>query len=154
MAEIPETIETPRLLGPWPAAAVVAGTMLGVGIYIGPPEVAAQVDSVAVFLFLWLGGGLAALCGALSVAELSAMVPQNGGHYVYMKRAYSPGVGFRPAGSARGASARSLRAARPSRWFLRRAPAPRSWRRTAAVPRRYAATWTVSFFPLGARSSR
>jgi APA family basic amino acid/polyamine antiporter len=68
--------------------------MLGVGIYIGPPQVAANVDSIAAFLLLWLAGGVAALCGALSVAELSAMVPQDGGHYVYLRRAYGPGVAF------------------------------------------------------------
>lgn len=94
MADAPDTLETPRLLGAWPATAVVAGTMLGVGIYIGPPQVAAKAGSAAAFFALWIAGGLAALCGALSVAELSAMVPRNGGHYLYLKRAYSPGVGF------------------------------------------------------------
>jgi APA family basic amino acid/polyamine antiporter len=88
------TTETPRLLGRWPATAIVAGTMLGVGIFIGPPEVAANVDGVAVFYLLWLAGGVAALCGALSVAELAAMVPADGGHYVYLRRAYGPGVAF------------------------------------------------------------
>ena len=83
-----------RLIGLGHATAVVAGTMLGVGIYIGPPQVASLIGSWPAFMALWLGGGLVALCGALSVAELSAMVPKNGGHYLYMKRAYSPGIGF------------------------------------------------------------
>lgn len=68
--------------------------MLGVGIYIGPPQVAANVGSIAAFFLLWLAGGIAALCGALSVAELSAMAPQDGGHYVYLRRAYGPGIAF------------------------------------------------------------
>jgi APA family basic amino acid/polyamine antiporter len=94
MSDHAESNPTPRLLGPWPATAIVAGTMLGVGIFIGPPQVAAAAGGVAPFFLLWLAGAAAALCGALSVAELSAMVPKDGGHYVYLRRAYGPGVGF------------------------------------------------------------
>src|SRR5262245_21020615 len=94
MDEPGHTEETPRLLGPWPAAAIVAGTMLGVGIYIGPPQVAAAAGGIVPFFAMWIAGGVAALCGALSVAELSAMVPKDGGHYVFLRRAYGGGVGF------------------------------------------------------------
>ncbi len=88
------TEETPRLLGQWPATAIVAGTMLGVGIFIGPPQVAAAAGGYVPFFALWIAGGVAALCGALSLAELSAMVPRDGGHYVFLRRAYGPAVGF------------------------------------------------------------
>lgn len=68
--------------------------MLGVGIFIGPPQMAAISGSRTLFLLLWLGGGITALCGALSVAELSALLPHNGGHYVYLRRVYGSGIGF------------------------------------------------------------
>jgi APA family basic amino acid/polyamine antiporter len=68
--------------------------MLGVGIFIGPPQVAGEVGGAVPFLLLWAAGGMAALCGALSVAELSAMTPKDGGHYVFLRRAYGPAAGF------------------------------------------------------------
>ncbi|MBK6425648.1 MAG: amino acid permease [Blastocatellia bacterium] len=81
-------------IGLWPATALVVGPMLGVGIFIGPPQVAASVGSESAFLLLWIAGGITAMCGALSVAELGAMLPLSGGHYVYLRRAYGNGVGF------------------------------------------------------------
>ena len=81
-------------IGLWPATALVVGPMLGVGIFIGPPQVAASVGSESAFLLLWIAGGVTAMCGALSVAELGAMLPLSGGHYVYLRRAYGNGVGF------------------------------------------------------------
>lgn len=81
-------------IGFWPATALVVGPMLGVGIFIGPPEVAKSVGSETAFMLLWILGGITATCGALSVAELGAMLPQSGGHYVFLRRAYGPGVSF------------------------------------------------------------
>lgn len=93
MSDTP-TPQPARLLGLVPATALVVGTMLGVGIFIGPPQMAAISGSETLFLLLWLGGGVTALCGALSVAELSALLPFNGGHYVYLRKVYGPGIGF------------------------------------------------------------
>lgn len=76
------------------AAAIVAGSMLGVGIFIGPPQVAAHVSSVEWFVALWVLGGLGALCGATAVAELGAMMPRSGGDYVYLREAYGDAVAF------------------------------------------------------------
>jgi APA family basic amino acid/polyamine antiporter len=81
-------------LGPVAAVSLVAGSMLGIGIFIAPPTVAAQVEGPGAFLLLWLLGGLSALCGALSVAELGAMIPRAGGDYPYLQRAYGPGLAF------------------------------------------------------------
>lgn len=81
-------------LGPVAAVSLVAGSMLGIGIFIAPPTVAAQVQGPGAFLFLWLLGGLSALCGALSVAELGSMMPRAGGDYPYLVRAYGPGLAF------------------------------------------------------------
>ncbi len=83
-----------RHLGRWAALALVAGSMLGIGIFIAPPVVAQHVQSPLWFLLLWAAGGLAALCGALCVAELGAMMPRAGGEYPYLRAAYGPGVAF------------------------------------------------------------
>jgi len=81
-------------MGPWPAMALVAGSMLGIGIFIAPGEVAAQLDHPGTFLAMWLLGGLSALAGALSIAELGAMMPRAGGDYPYLRLAYGPGFAF------------------------------------------------------------
>lgn len=74
--------------------ALVAGSMLGIGIFIAPGEVAAQLDHPGTFLAMWLLGGLSALAGALSIAELGAMLPRAGGDYPYLRLAYGPGFAF------------------------------------------------------------
>lgn len=74
--------------------ALVAGSMLGIGIFIAPPVVAAQLDRPGAFLVMWMIGGLSALCGALSVAELGSMMPTAGGDYPYLRRAYGPGWAY------------------------------------------------------------
>lgn len=81
-------------LGPLPALALVAGSMLGIGIFIMPPQVAAEVGSPTQFLLMWLLGGLAALCGALCLAELGAMRPKNGGDYEFIHVSWGPGIAF------------------------------------------------------------
>ena len=74
--------------------ALVAGSMLGIGIFIAPPVVAQQLDRPGAFLLMWMVGGLSALCGALSVAELGSMMPTAGGDYPYLRRAYGPGWAY------------------------------------------------------------
>lgn len=81
-------------LGPIAAMSLVAGSMLGIGIFIAPPEVATHLHQPGAFLFVWLLGGVSALCGALSVAELGAMMPRAGGDYPYLRKAYGPGLAF------------------------------------------------------------
>jgi APA family basic amino acid/polyamine antiporter len=83
-----------RRLSPIGAMSLVAGSMLGIGIFISPPVVAAQIDRPGAFLLIWLLGGLTALFGALSVAELGSMMPRAGGDYPYLKIAYGPGLAF------------------------------------------------------------
>lgn len=83
----------PRL-GVFGAGALVAGSILGVGIFIGPPEMAASLRSEAAFFSLWALGGLVALCGALSLAELGAAMPRSGGDYPYLAELYPRGLGF------------------------------------------------------------
>ncbi|GEM_PF-427925 len=83
-----------RTLGGLPALALVAGSMLGIGIFISPPEVAKHVSGPVPFMAMWLIGGLTALFGALSLAELGAMMPRDGGDYAYLRQSWGRGVAF------------------------------------------------------------
>src|SRR5690606_33564933 len=78
----------PRKLGFWSAAAVLVGSTIGSGIFRTPAVVAERIDAVWLFLAAWVLGGLVAVAGALSYAELSAMMPRTGGLYVYLRRAF------------------------------------------------------------------
>src|SRR5690606_11862681 len=83
-----------RTLGGLPALALVIGSMLGIGIFISPPEVAAHVSGPLPFMLIWVVGGLAALFGALSLAELGAILPRDGGDYTYLRESWGPRVAF------------------------------------------------------------
>ena len=74
--------------------AIVAGTVIGSGVFLVPGSVARQIPTIELTLGLWLLGGLLTLFGALSVAELGAAFPGAGGLYVYLKAAYGPPLGF------------------------------------------------------------
>jgi hypothetical protein len=83
-----------RGLGSWAAAAIVVGTMIGTGIFLKPSEMAAEGGSVSVVFAAWIAGGLLSLFGALSYAELGAAMPEAGGEYAYLRRAFGPVWGF------------------------------------------------------------
>jgi basic amino acid/polyamine antiporter, APA family len=89
-----EPAELPRAIGAWSAAAVVAGMVIGSGIFRVPSSVAAEAGGVLPILVLWALGGLIALCGALALAELSTMFPRAGGQYVFLREAYGPAIAF------------------------------------------------------------
>jgi amino acid transporter len=72
----------------------MVGTIIGSGIFRVPAVVATDVHSVAAVSLVWVLGGVIALCGALSLAELAAAFPQSGGVFVYLREAYGPGVAF------------------------------------------------------------
>ncbi|MFO7563855.1 MAG: amino acid permease [Enhygromyxa sp.] len=74
--------------------ALVVGSMLGIGIFISPPEVAAHVSGAVPFMLMWVVGGVAALFGALCLAELGAMLPRDGGDYAYLRESWGSGVAF------------------------------------------------------------
>jgi basic amino acid/polyamine antiporter, APA family len=88
------TGERPSRAGGWHAASFVAGSMLGIGIFIGPPQVAAHVSSTGWYLLVWVAGAVVALCGAISVAELGSTIPRSGGEYVYLREAYGKPIAF------------------------------------------------------------
>ncbi|MGB8524389.1 MAG: amino acid permease [Candidatus Acidiferrales bacterium] len=81
-------------MGPWAAAAIVVGTMVGTGIFLKPGEMAAVGGSVSVVYAAWIAGGLLSLFGALSFAELGAAMPEAGGQYAYLRRGLGPVWGF------------------------------------------------------------
>ena len=80
-----------RGLGPLEAVTLVVGGTIGASIFLVPSAVAREVGSPGLALFAWLLTGLMALCGALSFAELAGAIPETGGTYQFLKRAY-PGT--------------------------------------------------------------
>jgi APA family basic amino acid/polyamine antiporter len=84
-----------RCLGVGSVTAIVVGTMIGSGIFIVPATVAAGVKAPLLMLAVWVAGGIAAMFGALSLAELAAAFSsETGGIYVYLREVYGPVVGF------------------------------------------------------------
>ena len=83
-----------RVLGVWFGIAVAVGSMVGAGILRAPADVAAQLPHPVLFLGVWVLGGLYALLGANSMAELGTMLPKSGGQYVYARRALGPYAGL------------------------------------------------------------
>ncbi|MFN8627974.1 MAG: amino acid permease [Candidatus Binatia bacterium] len=83
----------PRL-GLGDATAVVAGSMIGSGVFIVSADIARTVGAPGWLLVVWLVAGLMTIAGALSYGELAAMMPDAGGQYVYLREAYGPLVGF------------------------------------------------------------
>jgi basic amino acid/polyamine antiporter, APA family len=80
----------PRRLGLLSAVAVVVGSTIGSGIFRTPAVVADRIEVLWLFAAAWLLGGAVALAGALTYAELSAMMPRSGGVYVYLREAFGP----------------------------------------------------------------
>ncbi len=76
------------------ATAIVVGSMIGSGIFLKASEIARILPHPPLILAVWVVAGLLTLGGALVVAELGAMMPEAGGLYVYLRRAYGPFVGF------------------------------------------------------------
>jgi len=80
------------------ASAIVAGSMIGSGIFLAPALIADIVVQARLgagtFLAIWIVGGLLTVCGALSFGELAAAMPATGGQYVYLREAFSPLWGF------------------------------------------------------------
>ncbi len=74
--------------------AVAIGNTIAAGIVRTPGEIATQLAGPWLFLGVWVAGGLYALLGANSLAELATMIPRSGGQYVYAHRALGPYAGF------------------------------------------------------------
>ncbi|MFN2383230.1 MAG: APC family permease [Gemmatimonadota bacterium] len=86
--------ELERRLGLYDATMIVMGSIIGSGIFLVSAGMARQLGSPGWLLVAWAISGLLAIAGALSYAELAAMMPRAGGSYVYLREAFSPIWGF------------------------------------------------------------
>jgi len=84
----------PRRLGLWSAVAVLVGSTIGSGIFRTPALIATRVPAPVPMLGVWVLGGVLALCGALTYAELAAMFPRSGGLYVYVREGFGRPAAF------------------------------------------------------------
>jgi len=83
-----------RQIGLFDATMIVMGGIIGAGIFINPYVVAQRVNSPLLILSVWVAGGVIAILGAFIYAELGDRMPEVGGQYVYLGKAYHPAVGF------------------------------------------------------------
>src|SRR3954463_9156085 len=83
-----------RGLGLLDSTMIVAGSMIGSGIFIVSGDIAQRVGSPGWLLVVWIVTGVLTVVGALSYGELAAMMPKAGGQYVYLREAFSPLWGF------------------------------------------------------------
>ncbi len=94
-AAVPAEAKNSRsVLSGFDAATIVAGSMIGSGIFIVSADIARHVGSPAALLMVWLVSGLMTIAGALAYGELAVMMPQAGGQYVYLREAYGRLWGF------------------------------------------------------------
>ncbi len=96
--QIPMTATEPskllRALGPWMATAVVAGTVIGSGVFKKPQVVSEQLPFSGLAAVVWILGGLLAFLGGLSLAEVAVLFPKAGGNYVFLREGYGRWAGF------------------------------------------------------------
>jgi amino acid transporter len=122
------SVKLPRVLGPVAAFCVVVGSVIGSGIFLVPATIAQQVPYMSGIVLVWIIGGLFSAAGALTLAELGAMLPQAGGLYVFLRVAYGalPAFlfGWVEFLIVRSGSMAPLAAAF-ARYFSRLCPAPR-----------------------------
>ena len=93
-AQRPELARLIPTLGVFSATMLVAGGVIGSGIFRKPGVMAAQLGSPELLLGVWILAGVVSLLGSLSNAELASMMPCTGGQYVFLQRAYGPFVAF------------------------------------------------------------
>jgi APA family basic amino acid/polyamine antiporter len=86
--------ELTRGVGPWAAAAVNVANMIGTGVFLKTRVMTCNVGSAKLVLVVWLAAGLLSLAGTFAYSEIAAMMPEAGGDYVYLRRAYGRLVGF------------------------------------------------------------
>jgi len=83
-----------RVIGFGGGTALIVGITIGSGIFRTPPTIAGLVPNPLVIMGLWTAFGLISICGALAVAELSTLLPQAGGVYVFLREAYGDAAAF------------------------------------------------------------
>ena len=83
-----------QTLGPFSSTALVAGSMIGSGIFLVDADIARTTNSPALLVGAWVVTGILTMIGALSYGELAAMMPKAGGQYVYLRESLGPLWGF------------------------------------------------------------
>ena len=91
---MPNRTELAKGLGIYGATSVVAGTMIGTAIFVVPSIMLQYVGTPLMVIVVWAFAGVLSLFGAMGYAELGAAIPQAGGEYAYLHRAYGPMLGF------------------------------------------------------------
>ena len=84
----------PRRLGLLSATAIVVGSVIGSGIFRTPARIADRLPGPFPIMSIWVAGGLLALCGVLSLAELASAMPRTGGLFVYLREAWGRLMAF------------------------------------------------------------
>ena len=90
----PAAAPEPRKISALTATCIVVANMVGTGIFTSLGFQVGDLPSGFAIMALWLVGGICALCGALSYAELGAALPRSGGEYNFLREIYHPAVGF------------------------------------------------------------
>jgi len=83
-----------RGVGAWGAIAVNVANMIGTGVFLKTRVMTCNVGSAKTVLLVWVAAGLLSLAGTFSYSEIAAMMPEAGGDYVYLRRAYGRAVAF------------------------------------------------------------
>jgi len=90
----PPVDRLPRRLGLWSSVFLVIGITIGSGIFRSPAHIAQLVPDPIWMLGLWIAGGVITMCGALSVAELAAALPETGGLYAFLREGWGRPAAF------------------------------------------------------------
>jgi amino acid transporter len=88
LATAEERGDLPRRIGVWTGVAILVGSTIGSGIFRSPAGIADKLPGTVPMLSIWVIGGLFALCGALTLAEVAGAFPQTGGVYVFIREAW------------------------------------------------------------------
>jgi APA family basic amino acid/polyamine antiporter len=83
-----------RAIGLWGATLLVIGSVIGSGIFLTTGIMLQELPSTTLVLAAWTAGGLLAMAGGLTYAEMGSMFPRSGGLYVFLSEAYGPALGF------------------------------------------------------------
>lgn len=86
--------QLPRVLGPWIAAAIVVGNVIGTGVFKKGTKVAENAPEFGLGISVWIVGGILVLLGALAMAEIAVRLPRAGGNYVYLREGFGRRAAF------------------------------------------------------------
>ncbi|MEO8165421.1 MAG: amino acid permease, partial [Betaproteobacteria bacterium] len=93
-ANAPQHTIPSRQLTLFDSICIIAGIVIGAGIYEITPRIAGNVTSLSELMSVWIIGGLISLAAALAYVELATAIPEEGGDYVYLTRSFGPHIGF------------------------------------------------------------